>query len=90
MYGQGPAPTDAGGRYSPNTRLSDKTMVVPPHVLNSVWPVLLVLLYVLATTVLRVLGSYMSYSTRVHDLVLDSKQRRQKYDQMAKEARQRS
>lgn len=87
---QGAISADAGYRYSPDPRLSDKTIVVPGHVLNSVWPVLLVLLYVLATTVLSVLGAYMSYSTRVHDLVLDSKQRRRQHAQVIRDAEQRA
>ena len=52
---------------------------MPGSVFHSVWPVLAVLLYVLLTNVVKILSSHQNYAMRVHDLVLDSRQRRQTF-----------
>lgn len=54
---------------------------MPIDILQSAWPVLAVLAYVLATAVLGVLASYHRHAIRVHDLVVQSKQRRLDYEQ---------
>lgn len=52
---------------------------MPGYVLHAAWPVLLVLLYALVTSVLSVLATYRDYGVRVHDIVLESRRRRQQY-----------
>lgn len=53
--------------------------MTPTHVVYSVWPVLVVLLYVLVSNAIRVLAAHQRYAMSVHDLVLDSKLKRQTY-----------
>ena len=77
----------AGDRYSRRPRPSDRTKVTPSHVVHSVWPVLVVLLYVLVSSVLRTLAAHQRYAMTVHDLVLDSKVKRKSYDEAVADTR---
>lgn len=58
---------------------ADKNIVIAPDILQSIWPILLALLYLLATSMLSVLASYRRHAIEVHNLLRESRRRRQAY-----------
>ena len=53
--------------------------MIPIDILQTAWPWLAVLLYMLVTSILCVLGAYQRQAIRLHDLVRESKLKRMEY-----------